>query len=379
MTCIALVAGEASGDLLGASLIQSLKSRYPDAEFIGIAGPEMIKAGCESLYPMESLSVMGLTEVVRHLPELLKIRRNLLQKLLKIKPDVFIGIDAPDFNLKLEKKLKHKGIKTVHYVSPSVWAWRQWRVKKIASSIDLMLTLFPFEVPFYEKNNVHARFVGHPLADMIPLEPDMMSARKSLAIDQDKKVLAILPGSRMPELERLSNVFIGTATLCHQQNPALEFIVPFANQKTMDYFQGELDESEQKLPITLVLGNSRQVMQASDAVLLASGTAALEALLLKKPMVVAYRLSPITYWLLKTFGLLKVSNYSLPNLLAGKQIVEEYIQHAAMAGNLSTAIMQLITMHEGTSELMAIYHTIHKSIKKDASQEATKAIAELIG
>lgn len=378
MVCIALVAGEASGDLLGASLVSALKNKYPDAEFIGIAGPQMIKAGCQTLYPMESLSVMGLVEVLKHLPKLLSIRKQLFKTLLDKKPDVFIGIDAPDFNLGLEKKLKAQGIKTIHYVSPSVWAWRQWRVKKMTKSIDLMLTLFPFEVDFYQKNNIQAKFVGHPLADIIPLHNDQSQARQALSLNAEKRIVALLPGSRMSELEYLSELFIRTADQCYAQAPDLEFIAPFANDKTMQYFQSTIDRIKPQVKIKLIAGQSWAVMQACDVVLLASGTAALEALLLKRPMVVSYKMVPLTFWILKTFKILKVSLYSLPNLLAGKRIVEEFIQKDAKVDNLAPAILRLVNNAEVTEHLIETYHQIHLSLKKDASNEAAKAIAAMI-
>jgi len=378
MTCIVLVAGEASGDLLGASLISALKKKYPNAEFIGIAGPEMMKAGCQSLYPMEALSVMGLVEVLKHLPQLLKIRKQLFEKILDKKPDVFIGIDAPDFNLTLERKLKSQGIKTVHYVSPSVWAWRQWRVKKISKSVDLMLTLFPFEVDFYQKNNVHAQFVGHPLADIISLENLKEPACQQLGINSDKKIVALLPGSRMSEVERLSELFIKTANLCQQQIPGMEFVVPFANKKTMACFQEAIERLQPQANFKLISGQSRLVMQASDVVLLASGTAALEALLLKRPMVVSYKLSAVTFWVLTFFKILKVSEYSLPNLLAGKKIVDEFIQKEATPERLAPAVMRLLNSESHHQELMGIFHDIHVSLKKNASVEAASAIEALI-
>lgn len=377
MVCIALVAGEASGDLLGAPLIRTLKQSYPDAEFFGIAGPEMMAAGCQSLYPMEALSVMGF-EALKHLPKLLKMRKQLFQQILQKKPDVFIGIDAPDFNLALERKLKEQGIKTVHYVSPSVWAWRQWRVKKISHSIDLMLTLFPFEVDFYREHNINAHFVGHPLADLIPLHPNKEQARQQLGMTTHNKLVALLPGSRMGELQRLSDLFINAASICAAEVPDVGFIVPFANDKTRQHFQSRLDELKPDLNIQLVSGQSRLVMQASDVVLLASGTAALEALLLKRPMVVSYKLSALTFWILKTFKILKVSLYSLPNLLAGKKIVEEYVQAEANPSNLGHALVRLLTDESNNAALIKTYEDIHLSMKQDASQQAALAITKLI-
>jgi len=378
MVCIALVAGEVSGDLLGAALIRSLKKQYPDAKFIGIAGPEMIKEGCKSYYSIEQLSIMGLFEVLKHLPSLLKMRKQLFQQLLNQKPDVFIGIDAPDFNLGLERKLKQAGIKTVHYVSPSVWAWREWRVKKIGRSVDLMLTLFPFEVDFYKKNNVPAQFVGHPLASMIPLEPDQQDARKQLRIEQDVNLVALLPGSRRAELERLAALFIKTAAECHRRDNSLCFIVPFATDATKMIFQRELDSLGVEFPVTLIRGNSRLVMQASDTVLLASGTAALEAMLLKKPMVVTYRMNGLTFWLLKKLNILKLSLYSLPNVLAGKKLVEEFYQQHATQDNLVNALMKLVSHGKNNVELLDQYKELHMSLLANSEIHAAKAISGLI-
>ena len=377
MVCIAIVAGEASGDLLGAPLIRMLKKTYPDAEFFGIAGSEMMAAGCQSLYPMEALSVMGF-EALKHLPKLLAMRKQLYQRILQKNPDVFIGIDAPDFNLALERKLKSRGIKTVHYVSPSVWAWRQWRIKKISRSVDLMLTLFPFEVDFYEKHNINARFVGHPFADMIPLHADKEQARQTLDIKTQNHLVALLPGSRMGELERLSELFIRAAEICASRIEGVEFIVPFANDKTRQYFQTSLDELKPPMTFRLISGRSREVMQASDVVLLASGTAALEAMLLKRPMVVSYKLSALTFWILKTFKILKVSLYSLPNLLAGKKIVEEYVQEEANPDNLGNALIRLLSDSGHNQSLIETYEKIHLTMKQNASQQAALAISELI-
>jgi len=378
MVRIAVVAGEASGDILGASFIDALKKQYPDAEFFGIGGPEMIQAGCRSFYPIEQLSIMGLFEVLKHLPSLLKMRKQLFHKLIELKPDVFIGIDAPDFNLGLEKKLKQAGIKTVHYVSPSVWAWRQWRVKKISQSVDLMLTLFPFEVDFYKKNNVPAEFVGHPLASMIPMDPDKQDARLKLNLDTNGKIVALLPGSRRSEVERMSALFIETAIDCYKQDNTLEFVVPFATEKTREIFQRHLEASGILLPIKLVSGQSRTVMQASDYILLASGTATLEAMLLKKPMVVVYIMNGFTFWFLKKFRILKASLYSLPNVLAGEQLVEEYIQNDATRNNLVEAMMRLICK-DNNKLLVSKYNEIHQSLIQDESNQAAHVVLEFLG
>jgi lipid-A-disaccharide synthase len=378
MTCIALVAGEASGDQLGASLIEALKKIYPDARFIGIAGPKMQAAGCESFYPMEQLSVMGLAEVLAHLPGLLRMRSQLAQRLQDIRPDAFIGIDAPDFNLGLERRLKSAGIKTVHFVSPSVWAWRQWRVKKIGRSIDLMLTLFPFEPDFYRQHHIAAQYVGHPFADEIPMNPDKQSARQALELSQDKKLVALLPGSRLSEVRRLSGLFLDVARYLYQHEPDVEFVVPLATDKTREYFVTQLDQTDNNLPVSIRPGQSRAVLQACDVVLLASGTAALEALLYKRPMVVCYKLAALTYWILKTFNLLKVSMYSLPNILAGRKIVDEFIQDNATTANIAPALLELLNNSGASETLYATYTDIHKTLRQNAGAQAANAVQRLI-
>ena len=378
MVCIAIVAGEASGDILGASLLITLKQRFPGAEFIGIGGPEMARLGFKSLYSIERLSIMGLFEVLKHLPSLLKMRKQLFKQLVDKKPDIFIGIDAPDFNLGLEKKLKEAGITTVHYVSPSVWAWRQWRVKKIAKSIDLMLTLFPFEVDFYRDNNIPAKFVGHSLASSIPIETDMHIARSELGLNKDSIIIALLPGSRRSEVKRLSALFIQVAIECHKDNNCLEFVVPFATTATQEIFQHELDSCGVVLPITLLSGKSRTAMQSSDCVLLASGTAALEAMLLKKPMVVAYIMNGLTFWILKKFKILKSSVCSLPNVLAGNTLVKEYIQNDATKDNIVNAMAELIENLGKNASLVSRYNTLHESLIQEERCQAGNVIADLL-
>ncbi|MEH6813214.1 MAG: lipid-A-disaccharide synthase, partial [Motiliproteus sp.] len=314
---IALVAGEASGDIIGAGLIKALKNRHPDIQFEGIGGPLMIEQGMESFFPMERLSVMGLVEVLGRFRELLGIRNQLRDRWLANPPDILIGIDAPDFNLSLERQLKEQGIATCHYVSPSVWAWREGRVKKIARSTDLMLCLLPFEKAFYDRHKVDARFIGHPLADEIPLETDTATARQQLGLDLDDTWVAMLPGSRGGEVERLAPLFLKAARWLLQRQPQLNFLIPAANDERYQQLKEMLDG--QQLPVQLVMGQSRTVMQASDAVLMASGTASLEGMLLKKPMVVAYRLAPLTYAIASR--MLKIAYMSLPNLLANEPLV----------------------------------------------------------
>ena len=377
---IGIVAGEASGDLLGAGLISAIKQRYPDAVFEGIAGPQMIAAGATSLFPMDRLSVMGIVEVLGRYRELLGIRRQLANHFRQNPPDVFIGIDAPDFTLGLEKQLRQAGIKTVHYVSPSVWAWRQRRVKKIAQSTDLMLTLFPFEAKFYEQHHVPVQFVGHPLADTIPLNVDKLAARESLGLSASNKILAVLPGSRSNELHYLASTFIETVRWLREIYPSLDVVVPLANEKRRAQFEHTMAQMSDVPAMTMVDGQSREVMAAADVVLLASGTAALEAMLLKRPMVVAYKLAPLTYWLAKR--LVKVKNYSLPNLLAdlsgSETLVPELIQHEATADKLGQALLNYLENEALNDTVNQRFNEIHQALRQDASQKAANAVLGLV-
>ncbi len=376
MIRIGIVAGEASGDLLGAGLIAALKQRYPAAVFTGIAGPRMIAAGCEALFPSEKLAVMGLTEVLGHLRELFAIRKAVVRHFLAEPPDVFIGIDAPDFNLGLERQLKMAGIPTVHYVSPSVWAWRQYRLPKIARSVDLMLTLFPFEAVFYETHHIPVCYVGHPLADTLPLIPDRHAARAELHLPQDGEVVAIMPGSRMSEVRALGEIFIEAARLCAERRPGLRFVAPLATAATQELFAARLQTLAPRLPVTIVQGKAHRVLTAADAVMVASGTATLEALLLKCPLVMAYRLSPFTYWLAQR--LVKVPHYSLPNLLAGRALVPELIQDAATPANVAAAVVHLLNDKPGRVQLAATFSEIHLNLRQDADQRAAEAVAGLL-
>ena len=373
---IGIVAGEASGDLLGAGLVSAIKQRYPDAVFEGIAGPQMIAAGATSLFPMDRLSVMGIVEVLGRYRELLGIRRQLASHFRQNPPDVFIGIDAPDFTLGLEKQLRQAGIKTVHYVSPSVWAWRQRRVKKIAQSTDLMLTLFPFEATFYEQHQVPVKFVGHPLADTIPMGVDKLAARKALGLSAESTILAMLPGSRSNELHYLATTFIETVRWLRQRHPDLDVVVPLANEVRRAQFEQAMAQIADAPAMTLVDGQSREVMAAADVVLLASGTAALEAMLLKRPMVVAYKLSPLTYWLAKR--LVKVKNVSLPNLLANETLVPELIQHEATPEKLGQAVLNYLEDTSLNHRVNQRFNEIHQSLRQDASQQAAAAVLDLI-
>lgn len=372
---IGIVVGEASGDILGAGLMTALRKHFPDAEFSGIGGPRMLALGFHSFFPQDRLAVMGLIEPLKRLPELLKIRDFLRDHFIANPPTVFIGIDSPDFNLTLEGNLKEKGIPTVHYVSPSVWAWRQKRIHKIARSVDLMLTLLPFEAEFYQQHRVPVEFVGHHLADEISLDVDQHEARHSLHIPQDARVIALLPGSRSSEVERLGQLFMETAVLCLQQDPGLQFIIPAANADR--YRQLHLQLSAYvDFPIQLVNGQSQTVMAAADVVLMASGTTALEAMLLKRPMVIAYKLAWLSWAILSR--MVKTPYVGLPNLLAGKQLVPELLQDKATPENMSAAVMHYFNNPQEAQALRDTFYQMHVSLKRDASDRAADAIARLI-
>ncbi|MCP2023080.1 UNVERIFIED_ORG: lipid-A-disaccharide synthase [Pseudomonas reinekei] len=368
---IALVAGEASGDILGAGLMRALKAHHPAVEFIGVGGPLMQAEGLTSYFPMERLSVMGLVEVLGRLRELLARRKKLVADLIAAKPDVFIGIDAPDFNLNIELKLRQAGIKTVHYVSPSVWAWRQKRVLKIREGCDLMLTLFPFEAKFYEEKGVPVRFVGHTLADAIPLEADRAAARAELGLP-DGPLVALMPGSRGGEVGRLGALFLDTAQRLRALRPGVRFVMPCASAQR----RAQLEEllAGRDLPLTLLDGQSHLALAACDAVLIASGTATLEALLYKRPMVVAYRLAPLTFWILKR--MVKSPYISLPNLLAQRLLVPELLQDDATVEALAQTLSPLI---EGGEEQTRGFDEIHRTLRLDASNQAADAVLKLIG
>jgi lipid-A-disaccharide synthase len=368
---IALVAGEASGDILGAGLMRALKARHPEVEFIGVGGPLMQAQGLTSMFPMERLSVMGLVEVLGRLRELLKRRKKLVADLIAAKPDVFIGIDAPDFNLNIELKLRQAGIKTVHYVSPSVWAWRQKRVLKIREGCDLMLTLFPFEAKFYEEKGVPVRFVGHSLADAIPLEADRAAARAELGLP-DGPLVALMPGSRGGEVGRLGALFLDTAQRLRALRPGVRFVLPCASPERRKQLEDML--AGRDLPLTLLDGNSHLALAACDAVLIASGTATLEALLYKRPMVVAYRLAPLTFWILKR--MVKSPYVSLPNLLAQRLLVPELLQDDATVEALAQTLSPLI---EDGQEQTRGFDEIHRTLRLDASNQAADAVLNLIG
>jgi lipid-A-disaccharide synthase len=379
MLRIGIVANEASGDILGASLAREIRARVPDVRFVGVAGPRMLEEGCETLFAMERLSVMGLMEVLSQLRELLGLRRELVRHFLHDPPDVFIGVDAPDFNLGIERRLRESGILTVHMVSPTVWAWRPGRVKSIRRAVDLMLSVFPFEEAFLRQHGVPARYVGHPLADEIPVEIDRLGARRALGLPDDGSVVALLPGSRMGEVERLSEPFIETAVRCLAVRPDVRFAVPLVNARLRERFSHELDRVAPDLPITLVDGRSREVIAAADVVLTASGTATLETLLSKRPMVVGYRVHPISYHLVKQLGLVKVPYIAMANLLAERALAPELIQDRCRADLLAPAVLAFLDDPERVAEIQAEYRRIHLRLRKDAAASAAQAVLELIG
>ncbi|ELZ5938525.1 lipid-A-disaccharide synthase [Providencia stuartii] len=373
---IGLVAGETSGDILGAGLIRALKEQVPDARFVGVAGPLMQAEGCEAWYEMEELAVMGVVEVLGRLPRLLSIRKDLTKRFTQLQPDIFVGIDAPDFNITLEGKLKSKGIKTIHYVSPSVWAWRQKRVFKIGRSTNLVLAFLPFEKAFYDRFNVPCRFIGHTMADAIPLHVDKIAARQRLGIPEEGKCLALLPGSRHSEVEMLSADFLQTAKILHQHFIDLHVVVPLVNQKRREQFESIRQQVAPELTIHLLDGQARDAMIAADATLLASGTAALECMLTKCPMVVGYRMKPFTFWLAKR--LVKTPYVSLPNLLAEKEIVKELLQEECQPDNLAQQLIPLLEGGEQVEQLKATFLQLHQLIRCDADKQAADAVLDLV-
>ncbi len=371
---VAIVAGEPSGDLLGAALIRALKERWPQTEFYGIAGPKMIAEGARSLYPMEKLSVRGYVEVLKHLREILGIRGGLKRQILADKPDLFIGIDAPDFNLKLEARLKAAGIPTVHYVSPSIWAWRAQRLHAIGKAVDRMLVMFPFEEAIYEKAGIPVTFVGHPLADAMPFEPDRREARAQLRLGSAAVPVALLPGSRVSELELHADLVIETARELLKKRPEMHFFVPLATRETRDYFEQRLYALEAKeLPITILFGHARLALHAAEVALVKSGTATLEAALARCPMVITYRLNWLTYWLARRQAVLPY--FGLPNVLAGEFIVPELLQDDATPGNLAQALGNWLDNKAAREHLRARFASLHAALAKGHDERIVQALA----
>ncbi|EGV28749.1 Lipid-A-disaccharide synthase [Thiorhodococcus drewsii AZ1] len=375
---IGIVANEASGDLLGAAIVREIRRHGGEVRFVGVAGPAMLAEGCETLFDMDRFSVMGLMEVLGHLRELLGLRRSLVRHFIENPPDLFIGVDAPDFNLGLERRLREAGIKTVHLVSPTVWAWRPGRVKAIRRSVDLMLSVFPFEETFLRQHGVPATYVGHPLADEIPLDVDRAAARVALGLPTEGSVVAILPGSRVGEMQRLAEPFIETAKRCLTARPELRFVVPCVSLRLRALFAAELERIAPDLPVILVEGRSREAMAAADCLLTASGTATLEGLLFERPMVVAYRVHPISYHVVKQLGLVKVPYIAMANLLAGRELAPEFIQSRCRPDLLAPAVLSFFDDPRRVEEIQVEYRRIHRALRCNAASEAAKALLGLV-
>jgi lipid-A-disaccharide synthase len=374
---IGVVAGESSGDNLGAALIRAIRTREPRARFVGIAGPAMQAAGCEALAGSSELAVMGLFEVLHHLPRLLRLRGRLRREMLALRPDVFVGIDAPEFNLNLAPALHAAGIRTVQYVSPQVWAWRRGRARRMAGFLDLVLCLLPFEREVYDEVGLAAVFTGHPLADQLPLEPDRAAARRALGIDAVAPVIALLPGSRSGEVSRLAPDFAGAAAWLAARRPGLEFAAAFADAATRRTFEAALAAHAPGLAVRIYEGRSLEVLAAATAVLVASGTATLETLLCKRPMVVAYRLGWASAFALRGLGLLKVEHFAQPNLLAGRRVVPELAQGEVTPERLGRELERWLDAPEAAAELVAQFTTIHRQLRLGASERAAAAILAL--
>jgi lipid-A-disaccharide synthase len=375
---VGLVAGEASGDTLGADLINALRRCAPGTQFFGIAGPKMQTAGCETWEPAESLAVMGLFEIVRHLPRLLRLRARIRTLFLAARPDVFIGIDAPEFNLRLARDLRAAGIPTVQYVSPQVWAWRQSRARSIHESVDLVLCLLPFEKRFYDEHGMPAEFVGHPLADAIPMTVDQGAARSALGVDADAQVVALLPGSRRAEVARLAQDFAATARWLAARRPQLVFIAPMASAVSRDLFSQALERHAPGLKVRLIDGQAQTALVAADVVMVASGTASLEAALCKRPMVVIYRLGAMTAWILRRLKLVKVKFFAQPNLLADRRVVGEYFQEEIVPESIGAELLMWLDDAERRSGLEQEFSRIHADLRRDAGTRAAQAIMALL-
>ncbi len=375
---VGILAAEPSGDQLGAGLMRGLLEQRSDLAFEGVGGPRMTALGLDSRVPMEKLSVMGLIEVFRHLPELLGIRRDLQRRWLRDPPDVFVGIDAPDFNLKLEQRLRAAGVPTVHYVSPTVWAWRPKRVVQLRRAVDLVLSIFPFEQAFLERHQVRSHYVGHPLAHELPMEPDRAGARNELGLDPRTPVLALLPGSRMSEVGALGRAFLATAVEVARHIDGLQVVVPLVNEKTRELFERCRLERAPRLPVVSVLDASRTALAAADVVLTASGTATLEAMLSKRPMVVGYKLNPGTFWLAQTFNLVKVDHIAMANLLAEERLAPEFIQHDCEAEQLAPEVLDLFRNPGRVAAIQARYRDIHEAMRIDTNREAARAVLDLL-
>lgn len=373
MARIAMVAGEASSDQLAAHLITALKQHLPDAQFYGIGGPKMQREGFDSLWPAEMLAVRGYAEVLRHYRAITRMRRQLLRRLLKDRPDVFIGVDGSDFNLWLEKRLKHAGIPTIHFVSPSIWAWRRSRMHKIVQAVSHILALYPFEPELYRGTAVKCSYVGHPLADVIPLEIDQRMARERLGVPQDQPVIALLPGSRQSELHFMAETFVETAKLLLERYPKLQFLVPLVSRETRLQFETALWKLKaDELPFTLMFGHAAEAVAASDAVLVASGTATLETALVGRPMVIAYKMSPWSWRLMR--GMRYLPWVGLPNILAGRYVVPEFLQDEATPENLAQALGNLLVDRQARAAIARVFDGIHRLLRQNTAQKAADAV-----
>lgn len=375
---IAMVAGEASGDLLAAHLIAALRKRLPGAQFVGIGGPKMQREGFEAWWPAETLAVRGYAEVLRHYREITGIRRQLLSKLLALRPDAFIGVDAPDFNLWLEGRLKTAGIPAIHYVSPSVWAWRAGRLGKIGKSVSHMLALFPFEPDIYRQHEIPVSYVGHPLADIIPLDVDHAGAKERLEVTKAHPVFALLPGSRQSEVRYMAELLVETARRLLSRFPNAMFLVPLVSRETRELFETAIWKSGAgELPFKLLFGHAQEALAACDAAIVASGTATLEAALLKAPMVIAYRMSPVSWQLMRRMHLQPWAG--LPNILAGRFVVPEFLQGDATAENLAQAAGNLVADSAVRSQLAQVYAGLHRQLQQNTAEKAAAAILPYLG
>lgn len=375
---IAIVAGEASGDLLASHLMAALKEKLPHAVFYGIGGPKMAFVGFDAWWPMEKLSVMGYVEALKHYREISGIRRQLKRRLLDIRPDIFIGVDAPDFNLGLEADLKSAGVKTMHYVSPSIWAWRGGRIKKIARAVNHVLALFPMEPPLYEKANIPVTYVGHPLADIIPLETNKLAVREKLSMPHDVPIFALLPGSRKGELEKMAGCFVQTAKIIRERFlPNAQFIVPLTTRETRLQFELAIYQQEAgNVPFRLLFGHAQDALGAADVSLVASGTATLEAALIKRPMVITYKIAKLSYWIMKRMAY--QAFVGLPNILAGRSVVPEILQEQATPENLAEALVKLYEDKENAAAVAEAFTEIHHQLRQNTAEKAANAVIKCL-
>lgn len=371
-----MLAGEASGDLLGAKLIQTLREHHPHLQVEGIGGPAMMAAGCESLFDIERLAVMGIIEPLFRLPDLIKLRHDLYQHFLQHKPDVFIGIDAPDFNIGLELKLRRAGIPIIHYVSPSVWAWRQKRIHKIAKAVDLMLTLLPFEAKFYQQYQIPVHYVGHPLAEQIPLQPDKIAARRELCIDEHATYIALLPGSRKQEISYMAEPLLRAAKLAYRQRPSLRFLTAHVNEQRYQEFYECYKQYTPDLPLEFFTRRSQDVMAAADVAVVTSGTATLETMLYKTPMIIAYRMSYIAHQLAKR--LVKTAYIGLPNLLANQLIVPELIQDQVQPEVIANQIVDYLDHPEKVARLQEKFTELHEKLRSSSSNNIADVVVNFV-